>query len=103
MRQFVLPGSGEDIQSRIVVEGDNEGATQPTSSFDEVARTVGIGAVKFADLTMNLNRVTNLVMVICLVLMVSQHHTCCMPMHGYVRLYVMPLVRVRVPGLYGQN
>jgi len=57
MRQFVLPGriSGEDIQSRIVVEGDNEGATQPTSSFDEVARTVRIGAVKYADLSMNLS------------------------------------------------
>ena len=43
MRQFVLPGriSGEDIQSRIVVEGDNEGAMQPTSSFDEVSWTVG--------------------------------------------------------------
>ena len=35
------------------MEGDNEGATQPTSSFDEVARTVGIGAVKYADLSMN--------------------------------------------------
>ena len=70
MRQFVLLGriSGEDIQSRIVVEGDNEGATQPTSSFDEVSWTVGIGAVKYADLSMT---------------QVSQHHTCCMHMHGY--------------------
>ena len=88
---------------KIVVEGDNEGATQPTSSFDEVARTVVIGAVKYADLSMNLNRITNLLMVVCLFLMVSQHHACCMHMHGYVGLYVVPLVRVRVPGLYGQN
>ena len=49
--------AGEDIRSRIVVEDDknNEGATAlaTTSSFDEVARTVGIGAVKYADLSMN--------------------------------------------------
>ena len=49
--------AGEDIRSRIVVEDDknNEGATalSTTSSFDEVAQTVGIGAVKYADLSMN--------------------------------------------------
>ena len=37
------------------MEGDNEGAMQPTSSFDEVSWTVGIGAVKYADLSMNLS------------------------------------------------
>ena len=37
------------------MEGDNEGATQPTSSFDEVSWTNGIGAVKYADLSMNLS------------------------------------------------
>jgi arginyl-tRNA synthetase len=49
--------AGEDIRSRLVVEDDknNEGATAlaNTSSFDEVAQTVGIGAVKYADLSMN--------------------------------------------------
>jgi len=49
--------AGEDIRSRLAVEDDrnNEGATalSTTSSFDEVARTVGIGAVKYADLSMN--------------------------------------------------
>jgi arginyl-tRNA synthetase len=50
--------AGEDLQSRIVVEGDknNDGAATAlanTLSFDEVARTVGIGAVKYADLSMN--------------------------------------------------
>jgi arginyl-tRNA synthetase len=50
--------AGEDIRSRLVVEGDNniDGAATAlanTLSFDEVARIVGIGAVKYADLSMN--------------------------------------------------
>jgi len=43
--------AGEDIKSRL--SDDDEAGGELTEALEEVARTVGIGAVKYADLSMN--------------------------------------------------
>ncbi|KAL3810449.1 hypothetical protein ACHAXA_010379, partial [Cyclostephanos tholiformis] len=45
--------AGEDIRSRMMEGGENGDRSELTDALSSVARTVGIGAVKYADLSMN--------------------------------------------------